>query len=317
MARTAEMKTGAALAPLRFSRTFHARPEIVFKAWSSAEHVGRWYCPEGCELLEAKVELRVGGPFEIVLGTPLGARRIRGTFTEIRPRERLVIDTLIEEVSGEPLFRAYMEIDFSEALGGTKLDIVQTWTVLVPDEDSPVESARHGWNSTLDKLEAEVVRMTGAAETGVRSAAHATFHLSRTYDSPVARVWKALTDPVAKAKWFSGAAGEWELLEREMDVRVGGRERLKGRWSGGVVSDFQATYHDVLPNERLIYSYAMFLNDKKISVSLATMELKAEGTKTRLLVTEQGAFLDGYDDLGSREHGTGALLDALGASLAD
>jgi len=30
---------------------------------------------------------------------------------------------------------------------------------------------------------------------------------------------------------------------------------------------------------------------------------------------EQGAFLDGYDDAGAREHGTGALLDALGASL--
>jgi len=32
-------------------------------------------------------------------------------------------------------------------------------------------------------------------------------------------------------------------------------------------------------------------------------------------VTEQGAFLDGYDDAGSREHGTNFLLDALGKSL--
>ena len=47
------------------------------------------------------------------------------------------------------------------------------------------------------------------------------------------------------------------------------------------------------------------------------MQLKAEGAKTRLLVTEQGAFLDGYDDAGAREHGTGLMLDALGATLAD
>ncbi len=33
------------------------------------------------------------------------------------------------------------------------------------------------------------------------------------------------------------------------------------------------------------------------------------------MVTEQGAFLDGYDDAGSREQGTGFLLDRLGASL--
>jgi hypothetical protein len=35
------------------------------------------------------------------------------------------------------------------------------------------------------------------------------------------------------------------------------------------------------------------------------MQLKAEGRKTTLTVTGQGAFLDGYDDAGSREHGAG------------
>jgi uncharacterized protein YndB with AHSA1/START domain len=107
------------------------------------------------------------------------------------------------------------------------------------------------------------------------------------------------------------------LIERHMDVRVGGIERLKGRWEGGVVSTFEATYHDIVPNQRLVYSYVMHLDDKKISVSLATMQLQSDGGQTTLKVSEQGAFLDGYDDAGSREHGTGHLLDALGASLND
>jgi uncharacterized protein YndB with AHSA1/START domain len=102
-----------------------------------------------------------------------------------------------------------------------------------------------------------------------------------------------------------------------MDVRVGGKERLKGRWEGGVVSTFDAVYHDVTPNERLVYSYEMHLDEKKISVSLATMQLRSDGGKTTLMVTEQGAFLDGYDDAGARERGTGLLLDALGASLRE
>jgi hypothetical protein len=59
----------------------------------------------------------------------------------------------------------------------------------------------------------------------------------------------------------------------------------------------------------------MHLDDRKISVSVATILLKAEGRQTRIMVTEQGAFLDGYDDAGSRERGTNDLLDALGASL--
>jgi uncharacterized protein YndB with AHSA1/START domain len=82
-----------------------------------------------------------------------------------------------------------------------------------------------------------------------------------------------------------------------------------------VLSIFDATYHDVIANERLVYGYEMHMDDKKISVSLATMQLKARGGETTLMVTEQGAFLDGYDDAGSREQGTSLLLDALGASL--
>jgi uncharacterized protein YndB with AHSA1/START domain len=156
-----------------------------------------------------------------------------------------------------------------------------------------------------------------AKSFGQSPAAHAAFHLTRTYPHAVEKVWRALTVPEAKAKWFAGSAGEWELLERRMDLRVGGSERLRGRWNGGVVTDFEAVYHDVIEHQRLVYSYVMHLNDQKISVSLATLELRPEGTGTTLAVTEQGVFLDGYDDAGSREHGTGVLLDALGASLAD
>jgi uncharacterized protein YndB with AHSA1/START domain len=135
------------------------------------------------------------------------------------------------------------------------------------------------------------------------SVVHATFRLERVYEAPPSRVWKALTQAEAKAKWFAGTSGQWDLLEREMDVRPGGRERLKGRWQSGIVTTFDAAYHDVIAEARLVYSY--------------NIELKRDGSGTRLTVTEQGAFLDGYDDAGSREHGTGILLDYLGASLKD
>ena len=148
-----------------------------------------------------------------------------------------------------------------------------------------------------------------------RSVVHAEFHLDRIYDSPVSRVWQALTEPQAKAKWFAGNAESWAVLERQMDVRVGGRERLRGRWESGLVTTFDALYQDVVPHERLVYCYQMFLDDRKISVSLATLQLESTGRGTRLRVAEQGAFLDGYDDAGKREQGTALLLDALGASL--
>ena len=59
-----------------------------------------------------------------------------------------------------------------------------------------------------------------------------------------------------------------------------------------------------MPNERIIYGYDMHLDDKRISVSLATVEFKPAGKGTRLTFTEQGAFLDGFDDPRLRERGT-------------
>ena len=48
----------------------------------------------------------------------------------------------------------------------------------------------------------------------------------------------------------------------------------------------------------------MHLDDTRISVSLATVELKPARAGTRLIFTEQAAFLDGYNDLAEREEGT-------------
>jgi uncharacterized protein YndB with AHSA1/START domain len=70
-----------------------------------------------------------------------------------------------------------------------------------------------------------------------------------------------------------------------------------------------------VPVRRIVYAYAMHRDDVKISVSLATIQFEPAVAGTRLAVTEQGAFLDGYDDAGSREHGTGGLLDKLEAAL--
>jgi uncharacterized protein YndB with AHSA1/START domain len=303
--------------PLKVSRVFHARPETVFKAWTTAEHVKRWFSPATYTVPDARVDGRPGGAFEVCMRSPAGEEHwSRGVFAEFKPVSRLVIDMHADDGAGRPLFRAYTEVDFTAALGGTRVDVTQTYTFYDPAMAAPmVAGAQEGWRTTLDKLEHLVETLQGGGDAPARSVVHATFHLERTYDAPVPRVWRALTDEGAKQKWFAGPP--LERLEHHMDVRPGGRERVKGRWEGGTVSTFDATYFDVIPNERLVYAYEMHLDDRKISVSLATMQLEAKAGKTTLKVTEQGAFLDGYDDSGSREQGTGHLLDALGASLKD
>ena len=148
------------------------------------------------------------------------------------------------------------------------------------------------------------------------TAVYGSFTVERRFPATQARVFAAFADPALKARWFVGPEG-WTEVERSCDFREGGRERTMGRFASGFVTDFLATYHDIVPDRRIVYSYAMHLDGRRISVSLATVEILPDGAGTRLLVTEQGSFFDGYEDKGAREHGTGLLMDRLGATLAD
>ncbi|MGH8124126.1 MAG: SRPBCC family protein [Rudaea sp.] len=154
-----------------------------------------------------------------------------------------------------------------------------------------------------------------SSATAAHSTQHATFVIDRAFAATPSQVFAAWSSAQAKSRWFAAPSNEWNQLDRELDFRVGGRERLRGCWASGVVTDFQATYNDIVADQRIVYTYSMHLDERKISVSLATVEFKPANPGTRVIVTEQGAFLDGYDDSGARERGTRALLEQLAASL--
>jgi uncharacterized protein YndB with AHSA1/START domain len=120
-------------------------------------------------------------------------------------------------------------------------------------------------------------------------------------------VFAAWANPEAKARWFARA--------EEFDFRVGGREMNRGGSEGGPAFTFAARYQDIVQDERIVYTYDMVLGEKRISVSLATVEFKPVGSGTRLIFTEQGAFLDGHDTPAQREQGMAGLLNALAAEL--
>ena len=147
-----------------------------------------------------------------------------------------------------------------------------------------------------------------------RSVVHSTFVIERVYPVAPAKVYFALSDPAAKKRWFFDPDNPMPS-RHEMDFRVGGREVNAGCPSDGQMHFFNAVYQDIVPNRRIVYSYELLFGETRVSVSLTTIELVAEGEGTRLIMTEQGAFFDGHDTPATREHGTGELLDALGEAL--
>ena len=143
-----------------------------------------------------------------------------------------------------------------------------------------------------------------------RSVEHATIVIERRYSASPERTFAAWADVAAKARWMGVSEGGLEL-----DFRVGGEERHRGTLPDGRVYTYEAVYQDIVRPRRILYTYEMHLDDSRISISLATVEFTPEHDGTRLVFTEQGAFLDGHEPPARRDEGMGSLLDALGTEL--
>jgi uncharacterized protein YndB with AHSA1/START domain len=143
---------------------------------------------------------------------------------------------------------------------------------------------------------------------------HADFTIERQYDRTPAQTFGAFADPNLKGRWFA-VPESWENRVWELDFRVGGGEVNSGGPTGEPVHTFRSTYHDIVADQRIVFAYDLLVGERLMSTSLTTVQFLAAEAGTRLLFTEQGAFLDGLDEPAAREHGTGKLLDALGAEL--
>lgn len=143
---------------------------------------------------------------------------------------------------------------------------------------------------------------------------HATFCVERVYDAAQARVFHAFTDPDARMRWFF-MTDSWSLHDHSGgELGVGKSESSRFSPPGAdVIITNDSIYLDVVPNERLIFAYAMTLGGEPLSSSLSTVEFRPEGKGTRLIFTEQGVYLDG--NVAGRIEGTEGLLVRLGEEL--
>ena len=149
-----------------------------------------------------------------------------------------------------------------------------------------------------------------------RSVAHGTFSVERTYPATPERVFAAWAIRNAKNEWF-GEGDDFlaSTDEYTLDFRVGGHERLAGTMPNGRTFTYDAFYQDIVDDRRIIMSYDVSVDGRRNSVSLMTVELMPVSDGTRLVITEQGAFLDGLDSNEQRQEGAVDSLDQLGEYL--
>jgi uncharacterized protein YndB with AHSA1/START domain len=316
------------LRDVTITRTFDAPRELVWQAWTEPKHIAAWWGPRGFSAPHPTADLRVGGNMNFDMRFPDGSvTPVMATIREIRPPERLVLSMV--SMWGKDRTEMLNDITLAEANGKTKLTLRVILIEATVAMLEGLKGMRDGWGESLDKM-AELLaglKIAGRAH-GVhedfraksksieRKVTHGTFVIERSFDAAPGLVFNAFADEKAKDKWFGGPPG-WVTTEKSVDFRVGGREVNSGGPEGGPVSKFYATYYDIVPDTRLVYAYEMYLDDTRISVSVATIEFKPAGRGTRLVLTEQGAYLDGFDQPAAREEGTRYLMDQLARSLGE
>ncbi|NUO53163.1 MAG: polyketide cyclase [Polyangiaceae bacterium] len=143
---------------------------------------------------------------------------------------------------------------------------------------------------------------------------HETITIERTYPHAPEKVFAAWADPKKKRRWFAEGEG-FGVESYEVDFRVGGHERTLFRGTSQPPMTNETYFHDIVENRRIVMSYAMTMDGRRFSVSLATIEIEPSKDGSRMLFTEQAAFLEGADGPEMRRAGWTKLFEQLDGTL--
>ena len=105
--------------------------------------------------------------------------------------------------------------------------------------------------------------------------------LVREFAAPPEAVWRAWTEPEALKHWFGPDAGAVALAQT--DVRVGGRFHVVFRTLDGEQHDVSGAYREVVPNARLVFTWAWISTPERISQVTLTFKPTRSGTELTLL----------------------------------
>ncbi|HEV3009567.1 MAG TPA: SRPBCC domain-containing protein [Burkholderiales bacterium] len=134
---------------LSLSRHYPASPEKVWRAWTDAEAVKKWWGPGPGEPVSlAELDVRAGGRFRIVFGGADGkAHECAGVYREVVPNRKLVFTWTWP--NSTPERESLVTIVFKAVEGGTQLDFrhEQLFDEKVRDDH------QRGWTGLLENLD--------------------------------------------------------------------------------------------------------------------------------------------------------------------
>ena len=138
---------------LTLSRSYPVAPQKVWRAWTDAEALKKWWGPgPGEPVSAAELDVRVGGRFRIVFGGPDGkAHECAGVYQEVVPNKKLVFTWSWPNSTPERI--SVVTIEFRQS--GTGTDLMFRHEQLF--DEKARDDHKRGWTATFDKL-TEILR---------------------------------------------------------------------------------------------------------------------------------------------------------------
>lgn len=135
--------------------------------------------------------------------------------------------------------------------------------------------------------------------------------ITRIFDAPRERVWKAWTDAREIKQWF--APGDMDIPEAEVDLRVGGKYRVVMRDAAQNIRHVAiGLYREIKPPKQLVFSWS-WEGDPNRGEMLVTLEFRDLGNRTELVLTHQ--FIPNEESKKMHTEGWIGCLDKLAKTI--
>ena len=282
----AETKSSFAAGParqeLRLSRIYGAPRSLVFKAWTDAKQVARWWSPRGFTNPVCEWDVRPGGLIRIDMRAPNGTiHPMKGVFHEIVEPERLVFTgTAMEDEHGKPQLEILNTITFEDLNGLTKLTLHAVLVTkdfkMTPQVAAALAGMEQGWSESLYRLGDELDNSLKA------TTADREIVISRVFDAPRDVVWDAWTDPKQVVQWW-GPRGFTTTIH-EMDVRPGGTWRHTMHGPDGANYPNKSVFLEVVKPERIVFSHGGGKEGGPGANFHSTWTFEVEGDQTKVTI---------------------------------
>lgn len=253
---------------IEITRFLAAPPEVVWRAWTEPDALRRWFCPKDFRVHHAEADVRAGGAWRSEMRSPEGEAYIhRGVYRRVERPRRLVL-THAWEREADPAVETVITLTLTPAEGGTRLVFEQTGFASAASGDSHAE----GWNEAIDNL---VGHVTGEDDRELV--------VSRVFDVPPDRLWRAWTDPAQLTRWW-GPEG-FSTTTHEIDLRPGGVWRFTMHGPDGRDYPNRVEFDEVLEARRLRYRHTPVDGVEPVCFDmLMTFEPLDDGRRTGLVL---------------------------------